>query len=73
MALCAQQNISMSEQQVQDAIATIKPLKHRMQPVKTTEGVTRYDDGKSTSAQSLGAALQSFHEPLITICGGSDK
>lgn len=73
MALCNQQHIPMSEQQVQDAIATIKPLKHRMQPVKTTEGITRYDDGKSTSAQSLGAALQSFHEPLITICGGSDK
>ncbi len=37
MALCNQQQIPMSEQRVQEAIATIKPLKHRMQPVKTTE------------------------------------
>ncbi len=44
-----------------------------MQRLKTIEDITWYDDGKSTSAQSLGAALHSFAEPIIVICGGSDK
>lgn len=39
-----------------------------MQPIKTIDGITRYDDGKSTSAQSLGAALSSFDQPIIAIC-----
>ncbi len=72
-ALCEQQYIELAPQSLHDAIGTIKPLKHRMQPVKTLDSITRYDDGKSTSAQSLGAALQSFHEPIIAICGWSDK
>ncbi len=62
-----------SEKDIQDAISRIHPLKHRMQPVKTIDGIVRYDDGKSTSAQSLWAALESFHEPIILIAGGSDK
>lgn len=63
----------MRVEQIQNALQTIYPLEHRLQPIKTTEGVTWYDDGKSTSAQSLGAALEAFAEPIIAICGGSDK
>jgi UDP-N-acetylmuramoylalanine-D-glutamate ligase len=44
-----------------------------MQPIKTIAGITWYDDGKSTSSQSLGAALSSFEQPIIAICGGSNK
>lgn len=63
----------VSGEDIKKAISTIKPLKHRMQPIKEINGVTWYDDGKSTSAQSLGAALSSFDKPIIAICGGSDK
>lgn len=66
-------NNIMRVEQIQNALQTIYPLEHRLQPIKTTEGVTWYDDGKSTSAQSLGAALEAFAEPIIAICGGSDK
>ena len=41
------------DQKIYSAINTIKPLKHRMQPVKTIQDIIRYDDGKSTSSQSL--------------------
>lgn len=73
MALCDQAWLSVAPEALHTAIAQIKPLKHRMQPIKTIDNITRYDDGKSTSAQSLGAALQSFQQPMIVICGGSDK
>lgn len=64
---------TVNDSTITAAIWTIKPLKHRMQPIKTINWITRYDDGKSTSAQSLWAALSSFDKPIITICGGSDK
>ena len=63
----------ISDKSIYKAISTIKPLKHRMQPIKEFNGVTWYDDGKSTSAQSLGAALSSFDKPIVVICWGSDK
>jgi UDP-N-acetylmuramoylalanine--D-glutamate ligase len=62
-----------TENDIQQAIGNVYPLKHRMQPVKTIDNIVRYDDGKSTSAQSLGAALESFHEPIVLIAWGSDK
>ncbi len=63
----------IDDNEIKKAISTIKPLKHRMQPIKEINWVTWYDDGKSTSAQSLWAALSSFDKPIIVICGGSDK
>lgn len=63
----------IQDDEIRKAISTIKPLKHRMQPIKEINWITWYDDGKSTSAQSLWAALSSFDKPIITICGGSDK
>jgi UDP-N-acetylmuramoylalanine-D-glutamate ligase len=61
--------ISYTADDIHHAIETIKPLKHRMQICKKSDSITWYDDGKSTSAQSLSAALQSFHQPLVVICG----
>lgn len=63
----------ISWETIQWALENIYPLEHRLQPVKTIQNITWYDDGKSTSAQSLHAALESFNEPIIAICGGSDK
>ena len=37
------------------------------------DGRTYIDDSKSTSCQSLAAALQSFSAPIVLIAGGSDK
>lgn len=51
----------------------VVPLDHRIQLVKETQGIKIYDDGKSTSANSLNAALNSFDEKVILIAWGSDK
>lgn len=64
---------TVSSDKINAALESTYPLEHRLQPVKTIQEITWYDDGKSTSAQSLGAALESFNEPIIAICGWSDK
>jgi UDP-N-acetylmuramoylalanine--D-glutamate ligase len=50
---CEMHDLIVTPDAIQQAIKTVLPLKHRMQPCQTIQGVTRYDDGKSTSAQSL--------------------
>lgn len=72
-AFCTQHHIAVTDNAIHQAIGTVLPLKHRMQPVTTIDGITRYDDGKSTSAQSLGAALEWFTSPCVVMVGGSDK
>jgi len=57
-AFCSLHHIAVTDNAIHQAIGMVLPLKHRMQPITTIDGITRYDDGKSTSAQSLGAALE---------------
>jgi UDP-N-acetylmuramoylalanine--D-glutamate ligase len=42
------------------AILDIHGLPHRLEKVTTANGITFIDDSKSTSAQSLRVALESF-------------
>lgn len=72
-AFCDEFDIIATDDHIHHAISTVTPLKHRMQPYKTIQGITRYDDGKSTSAQSLGAGLAWFSEKVIVMVWGSDK
>lgn len=52
----------------------ISGLPHRIELVIEKNGVKYIDDSKSTSCQSLMAALSAFpHEHILLIAGGSDK
>ncbi|MCK6622090.1 MAG: UDP-N-acetylmuramoyl-L-alanine--D-glutamate ligase [Calditrichaceae bacterium] len=48
-------------------------VEHRLEAVRTIEGVQFVNDSKATTVASLGYALQSFREPIILIAGGKDK
>ena len=55
-------------------LKNISGLAHRMEQVIVKNGITFIDDSKSTSAQSLLAALWSFEDKnTYLIAGGSDK
>ncbi|MEF2176174.1 MAG: Mur ligase family protein [Candidatus Absconditabacteria bacterium] len=68
-----QNGIDISLSKLLELSKMITPLEHRIQLVKEIQGVKIYDDGKSTSANSLNAALNSFEDKVILIAGGSDK
>lgn len=55
------------------ALETFAALPHRLQRVAETQGVTWYDDSKSTTPESAITALNSFEHPLLVILGGYDK
>jgi UDP-N-acetylmuramoylalanine--D-glutamate ligase len=48
-------------------------VEHRLQLVGEFNGVRYYDDSIATAPERLVAALKSFDEPIVLLCGGRDK
>lgn len=55
------------------AIKNFKGLPHRLQFVAEKDGVKYYDDSYSSAAGATIAAIKSFNQPEILICGGYDR
>ncbi len=53
--------------------AQFKGVEHRLEFVRTIEGVDYINDSKSTTAQATRWALERAYKPVILICGGRDK
>jgi UDP-N-acetylmuramoylalanine--D-glutamate ligase len=51
----------------------MKPLMHRLQLVRTHQGVRYINDSAATMPDAAIAALKAIQTPLIMILGGSDK
>jgi UDP-N-acetylmuramoylalanine--D-glutamate ligase len=56
----------------QYAIAAFHGLPHRMELVRTVDGVPWYEDSKATNVGSVGKALASF-DTITLSAGGKDK
>jgi UDP-N-acetylmuramoylalanine--D-glutamate ligase len=52
---------------------SFRGVEHRMEKVRTVDGVLFINDSKSTTVESGRWALSSFREPVMLIAGGSDK
>jgi UDP-N-acetylmuramoylalanine--D-glutamate ligase len=55
------------------ALASFEALPHRLQKVAERDGITYYDDSKSTTPQAALTALRAIEAPLLVILGGYDK
>ena len=55
------------------AIRDFKPVEHRLETVRTIDGVTWVNDSIATAPERLLAALSSYDEPLVLLIGGADK
>lgn len=65
--------LRLRKKDVREAVATFKPLPHRLEPVKNIGGVDFYDDSFATTPESTITALYSFARPVVLIAGGADK
>lgn len=45
----------------------------RLEHVRSVAGVSYYNDTTGTSVEAVEAALRSFDEPVVLLCGGHDK
>ena len=53
--------------------STFTGVEHRIEPVRTLDGVLYYNDSIGTSPTRTIAGLESFDQKLIIIAGGYDK
>ena len=52
---------------------TFAGVEHRIEPVRTLDGVQWFNDSIATSPTRVIAGLRAFDQKLIVIAGGSDK
>jgi len=72
-AILACETIGISNSIVKSGLESFTPLKHRLQFVKTINGISFYNDSKATNTDSVKYALLSFEQPIRIIMGGSEK
>jgi len=58
---------------IRKAVTEFKGLPHRLEFVRELKGVGYYDDSFSSAPGATVAAIQSFSQPEILICGGFDR
>jgi len=55
------------------AVAAVRPLPHRLEPVGRVDGVDYVNDSKATNVGATIRALESFEAPVVLLLGGYDK
>lgn len=63
----------IKKQTIRAALSDFKGVPHRLEKVKTVDGVEYINDSKATNVNSCWYALQSMTTPTILILGGKDK
>lgn len=58
---------------IRDVLISFTGLVHRLEFVRTIDGVDYYDDSYGTTPETAIVAIQSFDQPKVLILGGSDK
>ena len=58
---------------ITEVLKAFKGLEHRLELVKTVNGVRYYDDSFSTTPETAIAAIEAFSDPEVIILGGSSK
>ncbi len=72
-ALTAVWNVHHNIQAYAKVIASFAGLDHRLQVVRTLNGVTYVDDSFGTIPNTATVAMDAFTEPKVVITGGHDK
>ncbi len=61
------------DERIADAIRSFKALPHRLELVRTVDGVRYINDSIATSPERTLAALRAIREPIVLLLGGRDK
>jgi UDP-N-acetylmuramoylalanine--D-glutamate ligase len=58
---------------VRESLAGFEGVPHRLEEVRTVNGVLYVNDSKATNVNAVWYALESFERPVVLIAGGRDK
>jgi UDP-N-acetylmuramoylalanine--D-glutamate ligase len=65
--------LSINNEIIRKSLSTFKGVEHRIEFVRTLNGISFYNDSKATNVDSVAVALKSFDKPILLILGGQDK
>ena len=65
--------LGITSEEIRQGISTFTGVKHRIQQVKTIDGITFYNDSKSTNPDATIKAVESMKVPTVLIMGGYEK
>jgi UDP-N-acetylmuramoylalanine--D-glutamate ligase len=69
-AIIATRAFEISNENIRDALSRFEGVNHRLEFVKTINGIKFINDSKATNVNSTWYALNSFNSPIIWIAGG---
>ncbi len=72
-ALAAMRAGGFDGEKTLEQLRVFRGVEHRIEWVGEWDGVTWYNDSKSTNLDSLRVALESFDRPVVLIAGGEGK
>ncbi|NLV15789.1 MAG: UDP-N-acetylmuramoyl-L-alanine--D-glutamate ligase [Syntrophomonadaceae bacterium] len=58
---------------IRETLIRFEGVKHRLEDIRTVNGVLYVNDSKGTNPESTIKAMESFSDPIILIAGGSHK
>lgn len=65
--------IKVSREELEEIVAGIKSVHHRLEFVREVNGVKWYNDSASTTPDKSMAGIYAFNEDVVLIAGGYDK
>lgn len=65
--------MGVSVEKIAETLQTFSGVEHRLEPVRTVDGVLYINDSKGTNPDSTAKALESYDRPLVLIAGGKGK
>lgn len=65
--------LSIPNDKIIEALRTFKGVEHRIEFIRSINGISFYNDSKATNVDSVIVALKSFDTPILLILGGQDK
>jgi UDP-N-acetylmuramoylalanine--D-glutamate ligase len=72
-AVAAARLLGVAPEDLRRSLAEFSGLPHRIERLGALDGVTWYNDSKSTNVHSTEAALKRVTAPIVLILGGRDK
>ncbi len=72
-ATAAASAAGVPDQAIAEGLSSFRPVEHRLELVRTLDGVAYYNDSKATNVDAAIKAVESFEQGLWLILGGRDK
>ena len=72
-AVCVARLAGISAESIRASVASFRAVEHRLEFVRTVNGVEFYNDSKATNVDAAMKALASFPKGIHLILGGKDK